>query len=47
MAVHYRIRERTFSKQGDQMNFVNGRMMPKVPMQSASATAMDAIQWRN
>ena len=47
MAVHYQIRERTFSKQGDLMSFVNGRMMLKVAMQSASVTAMDVIQWRN
>ena len=47
MAVHYRIRERIFSKQGDLMNFVNGGMMLKVAMQSASVTAMDVIQWRN
>jgi len=47
MAVHYQIREGIFSKQGDLMNFVNGGMMLKVAMQSASVTAMDAIQWRN
>ena len=29
------------------MNFVNGGMMLKVAMQSASVTAMDVIQWRN
>ena len=47
MAVHYQIMQTIFSKQGDRMNFVNGGMMLKVVMQSASVTAMDAIQWRS
>jgi hypothetical protein len=39
--------EKTFSKQEDLMNFVNGGMVQKVVMQSAFVTAMNAIQQRS